>query len=104
MATRVDHPPRAGPQGSPASLMETKSYYETYWSPGGFRPTGHLREPLRKIFESHIQPGADCLDYGCGDGRTSGLWLNERARSYVGVDVAATAVDLAREAGLDARV
>jgi methionine biosynthesis protein MetW len=84
--------------------METKSYYETYWSPGGFRPTGRLREPLRELYERHIPPDSDCLDFGCGDGRTSGLWLSGHARSYVGLDVSANAVELAQEAGLDARV
>jgi methionine biosynthesis protein MetW len=84
--------------------METKTYYETYWSPGGFRPTGQLRVPLQELYEQAIDPMMDCLDFGCGDGRTSGLWLSERARSYVGVDVSATAVAMARDSGLDARV
>lgn len=46
----------------------------------------------------------DCLDVGCGDGGSSGVYLQAKAHSYVGVDVSRQAVELAASRGLDARV
>jgi SAM-dependent methyltransferase len=84
--------------------MDAKSYYETYWSAEGFNPTGRTVPPIQRLFERHIDRSADCLDVGCGDGRTSGVWLASRAGSYRGVDVSSGAVEMAREAGLEAQV
>lgn len=84
--------------------MDTSTYYDTYWSADGFCPSGETVPPLRELFEAHIEPGFDCLDVGCGDGGTSGLWLDSHARSYRGVDVSAPAIALAQEAGLNAQV
>jgi SAM-dependent methyltransferase len=83
---------------------DSKTYYETYWSEEGFCPTGRIVPPVRTLFERHIPASAKCLDVGCGDGRTSGLWLSQNGRSYLGVDVSSAAVDMARNAGLEAQV
>jgi 2-polyprenyl-3-methyl-5-hydroxy-6-metoxy-1,4-benzoquinol methylase len=81
-----------------------RSYYERYWSEEGYRPTGVIDPTLERLFGQHVSPTARCLDVGCGDGSRSGPWLSEHAASYVGIDISATAVELARAAGLDARV
>lgn len=83
--------------------MESKSYYEEYWSDEGFKPTGRAGPALQRLFKQTVTPGR-WLDVGCGDGRTAGLWLREHGCEYVGVDVSATAVEQARAAGLDARL
>jgi SAM-dependent methyltransferase len=96
----------------PRSSTVGHDYYEGYWSegnplpPGGgvWRPgLGELLPSLRELFDKHIPNGARCLDVGCGDGRCVGLWLHERGREYVGVDVSAAAIRRARSLGLDAR-
>lgn len=84
--------------------MSTKDYYERYWSPEGFAPRGNLSPALRKLLDAEVVCSSDCLDVGCGDGRTTGLWLSEHAASYIGVDISARAVGEARALGLDARV
>ncbi len=78
-------------------------YYEHYWSEGGYRPLGSFAPYLLHLFEAHVTPSARCLDLGCGDGRTAGLWLSGHAAAYVGVDISQPAVDEARALGLDAR-
>jgi SAM-dependent methyltransferase len=84
--------------------MDVKAYYDRYWSDDGFQPVGgDLNPPLRALLERSIQPGARCLDVGCGDGRTVGPWLLEQGCRYVGVDVSEAAVGQATAAGLDAR-
>jgi methionine biosynthesis protein MetW len=77
-------------------------YYEQYWSPDGFRPTGHAYAALTVLLERVVTSSSDCLDVGCGDGRTSGVLLASNARRYVGVDVSEQAVALARSLGLRA--
>lgn len=81
-----------------------KDYYDAYWSDDGFQPTGKTPEWLPEMFGQVIPPGSTCLDVGCGDGGTAGLWLTGQGHRYVGVDVSGTAVSAARSAGLDARV
>ncbi len=78
-------------------------YYERYWSEGGYRPVGSLHPVLQHLFDAHVTPSARCLNLGCGDGRTAGLWLSEHAAAYVGVDISQPAVDEARTLGLNAR-
>jgi SAM-dependent methyltransferase len=83
--------------------MNTKTdYYETYWSSAGHQPIGGLSGDVRRLFERHIGAGSSCLDVGCGDGRTAGVWLSQQARQYTGVDVSSRAVEMARSIGLDA--
>lgn len=83
--------------------MSTSKYYEEYWSPGGFQPEAILTESLYAVLADVVSPGFDCLDFGCGDGRTAGTWLREHAGSYVGVDISDAALEQARALGLDVR-
>lgn len=83
--------------------MSTGEYYDRYWTEEGYLPLGNITAPLEQLYAQHVGPSADCLDLGCGDGRTSGIWLRERARSYVGVDISKPGVARARALGLDAR-
>jgi SAM-dependent methyltransferase len=78
-------------------------YYERYWSPDGHCPTGYMYPDLEALLREHVRRGARCLDFGCGDGRTSGLWLREHGREYTGVDVSDNAIADALALGLDAR-
>ena len=82
--------------------MNVRDYYERYWSAEGFHPTGETTPALARLFERWVPAGARCLDVGCGDGRTSGLWLLDHGCSYEGVDVSAQAVEEARQLGLQA--
>lgn len=83
--------------------MTTKQFYETYWSREGFRPQGFMTPALAAIFERTIRPGWRCLDVGCGDGGTSGVWLRAHGCDYVGVDISENAVRDARARGLNVR-
>jgi SAM-dependent methyltransferase len=81
------------------------AYYDRYWTDDGFNPTGTGPFPeLRQTLERYARPGEGWLDVGCGDGRTAGLWLRDRACDYVGVDLSSTAVAKARADGLEAQV
>ena len=80
-----------------------REYYERYWSEAGYNPRrDDTPDYLRLLFERYVQPEDDCLDLGCGDGGSSGFYLTEHSRSYVGVDVAQNAIELAQARGLDA--
>jgi ubiquinone/menaquinone biosynthesis C-methylase UbiE len=81
-----------------------EQYYERYWTSAGYNPTGGVSPSLAKLYARYVPNGADCLDVGCGDGGTSGIWLTEHGARYVGVDVSSKAIDLARDRGLDARL
>ena len=80
------------------------AYYETYWSEDGYNPVRDLPSAVQEVLASLVDVHTACLDVGCGDGRTEGRWLSQRAGSYVGVDISHVAVDTARSLGLDARV
>jgi ubiquinone/menaquinone biosynthesis C-methylase UbiE len=85
--------------------VSTRAYYDQYWTPDGFNPTGAGPFPeLKAILEAHARPDDAWLDVGCGDGRTSGVWLAGRGCRYVGADISATAVEQARSLGLEAHV
>jgi methionine biosynthesis protein MetW len=84
--------------------MSVATYYTDYWSSHGFQPLGSTPAPLARLFRRHLPPGCSCLDVGCGDGGTSGIWLGEHGYDYTGVDVSPTAIELARGRGLTARV
>jgi SAM-dependent methyltransferase len=80
----------------------TATYYDSYW--GGDGPLTGLYPALRELLEPYVRPSSQCLDVGCGDGRTAGVFLARHAASYTGVDVSPAAIDRARTLGLDARV
>jgi methionine biosynthesis protein MetW len=84
--------------------VNIRDYYERYWSDTGSGFHGRMNAELSELLRMLVSPQADCLDVGCGDGQTTGRWLTEHARSYIGVDVSAAAVAQAQSAGLDARV
>jgi len=82
---------------------DVASYYEKYWSSEGFSPFGSMYPELERLLLRHVRPGAACLDVGCGDGRTAGLWLQNHGCDYLGVDVSTAAVEMARSIGLKAQ-
>jgi methionine biosynthesis protein MetW len=83
-------------------MSETKSYYDTYWSDMGFNPQGQIAAWQQVLFETEIPENGSCLDLGCGDGGTSGIFLNSHGYSYVGADISETAVQQAMSHGLQA--
>ena len=86
-------------------LVSVQAYYDRYWTADGFNPVGSGPFPeLEAVLEQYARPGEAWLDFGCGDGRTSGLWLRDRGCRYVGADVSASGVEEARSLDLDARV
>jgi methionine biosynthesis protein MetW len=76
-------------------------YYDTYWRTEEWA----TRPPVKlvELLTQHVSATDRCLDVGCGDGGTSGVWLRDRASAYVGVDISESAVRMARERGLDAQ-
>jgi SAM-dependent methyltransferase len=86
---------------TPAGVASSE-YYDAYWDER--RALTGLYPELRDLLARSIRGDARCLDVGCGDGRTAGLFLSEHAGGYTGVDVSRTAVHRARHQGLDARL
>jgi SAM-dependent methyltransferase len=85
--------------------MSAQDYYDRYWTDEGYNPRRSGAPAfLEHLFEEQVRADDDCLDLGCGDGGTSGPYLVEHARSYVGVDVSPSAVELAQARGLDVRL
>jgi methionine biosynthesis protein MetW len=99
----------SSPGFRPASTVS--EYYERYWLPPESRPPDVTRPQLfdtpfpavGRLFDQRIPAAARCLDVGCGHGRAAGRPLTATGRTYVGVDISATAVAEARSFGLDAR-
>jgi 2-polyprenyl-6-hydroxyphenyl methylase/3-demethylubiquinone-9 3-methyltransferase len=88
-----------------SSIATPRDIYDVYWGPEGYAPVGYsLNGPLLEVLEQHVGTGDDVLDLGCGDGSHCGPWITEHARSYLGVDVSATAVEMAQKLGLAAAV
>ena len=81
-------------------ISDTHSYYETYWSEDGFFPHGETWPELHALLEQFTAPNMKCLDVGCGDGRTIGVWLRDNHRDYVGADISEHALREARNVGL----
>jgi SAM-dependent methyltransferase len=84
--------------------VKVRDYYDRYWSDAGSGFHGRMNAQLGDLMGALAPPEADCLDVGCGDGRTVGTWLATHARSYIGVDVSLAAVEQAQATGLDARI
>jgi ubiquinone/menaquinone biosynthesis C-methylase UbiE len=82
------------------SISDPHSYYETYWSEDGFCPHGKTWPELNALMKEFTSPNTRCLDVGCGDGRTIGVWLRDNNREYVGVDISEHALLAARNVGL----
>lgn len=81
------------------------NYYERYWSPEGWQSESHdarFPERLKDIIARRVTPESSVLDAGCGDGGKYGTWLAGICGEYQGVDIAETAVAIARERGLSA--
>jgi methionine biosynthesis protein MetW len=95
----VDHILRVMP------TSRESTYYDEYWSTGGFSPVGHKAHgTLLAMLEQNIHPMDSVLDVGCGDGSKVGDFCECRSASYQGVDVSERAVALARMRGLNAQV
>lgn len=80
----------------------TQAYYDQYWTEG--IDPGPPSPQLRKVLDREVNQTSICLDVGCGDGRSGGVWLPNRCGKYIGVDVSAVAVEKCIHRGLDARV
>jgi SAM-dependent methyltransferase len=80
----------------------SSDYYDAYWDER--RALTGLYPELRDLLVRSIRPDWRCLDVGCGDGRTAGLFLSDHAASYTGVDVSRVAIAEASSHGLDARL
>jgi SAM-dependent methyltransferase len=78
-------------------------YYDTYWA-AETTPHYDPGTAIDELLERTVSGSSDVLDIGCGAGNSYAPRVAQHARSYVGVDVSAQAVELARAAGLDARV
>jgi SAM-dependent methyltransferase len=91
----------AARQGADATLV--REYYDTYWS-APEQPRYELSGVLTDLLERNIDARTRCLDVGCGAGQTYAQWVNQRAGEYAGVDVSASAVEIARDSGLGAEV
>ena len=81
------------------------AFYDEYWQPrSGWSPSeGGLVDEERRLFAHHLRPGKVCLDYGCGDATRYGTTLTREGVDYRGFDIAATAVEAARTAGVNAQ-
>jgi methionine biosynthesis protein MetW len=77
-------------------------FYDAYWRTEGWAT--HPPRELLALLARHVSANDRCLDVGCGDGGTSGVWLHEYAAGYVGVDISPSAVRMAADRGLDAQL
>jgi len=86
--------------------MQVGGYYDRYWTDDGYNLAGGsgLHDEVAHIFKSLVRPDMRVIDLGWGNGWTSGPSIHAAGASYVGVDVSATAVATAWDAGFDARV
>jgi SAM-dependent methyltransferase len=79
-----------------------EGYYDSYWS-AERTPRYEIGGVLTGLIERELGSAPRVLDVGCGAGQTYAQWVSART-SYVGVDVAPKAVELAAEAGLEAHL
>lgn len=83
-------------------MNDVQKYYNTYWTDQGFNPLGQTEAWQKRLFAAELPRGGRCLDLGCGDGGTSGVFLQGAGYEYVGADISETAVAAARGKGLEA--
>jgi SAM-dependent methyltransferase len=83
---------------------QLSAYYETYWTEGGFRPTGRAFPALLSALDILVRPGSAWLDVGCGDALTSGPALAQRGAAYMGVDISEAGVEQALKNGFEAQI
>lgn len=88
----------AGPSDGTAQV----EYYERYWSAEQI-PRYEIGDVLTGMIERELGSSQRVLDVGCGAARTYAQWVSSRS-SYVGVDVAPKAVELARAGGVEAHL
>jgi SAM-dependent methyltransferase len=100
--TRGD-PASVAPATQPVQGSSVASYYDDYWSAQPERRYAPGPE-LRALMFDGLTPATRCLDVGCGSGNSYAGELLELGVGYVGVDISTHAVEMARRAGLDARV
>ena len=53
--------------------VSVRQYYEHYWSEEGFNPIRPTSTRLHTVLGAHLRGSEQCLDVGCGDGRSIGL-------------------------------
>jgi SAM-dependent methyltransferase len=86
-----------------ATLPQHSEYYERYWRPNDtWGPSWGGVDPLEQaLIKTLAKAGTVCLDYGCGDGRRYGTWLQELDIRYHGFDISQAALEAARTLGLN---
>ena len=86
-----------------ATLSPQSEYYERYWRPNDtWGPSGGGIGPFEQaLIKPLAKAGVVCLDYGCGDGRRYGTWLQELNVRYHGFDISQAAVQAAGTLGLN---
>jgi SAM-dependent methyltransferase len=82
---------------------EARRYYDSYWS-AEVTFEHPVAPELERALRENVGPGLACLDVGCGAANTYAQWIAPRAGRYAGVDVSPNAVELARQAGIEAQV
>jgi methionine biosynthesis protein MetW len=81
-----------------------RDYYDIYWAERSCVQADQGRNShLYSLIKENIPLGSSVVDVGCGDGTSIAPLVRNHAIGYVGVDVSATAVSLARRKHLDAR-
>ena len=73
------------------------AFYEQYWRTRG--RSGH--RPRYDVFARWIKPGSSVLDLGCGDGGLGQHLVEQLGVTYLGCDLAGSALELARARGLE---
>ncbi len=83
--------------------MSVKNYYDSYWSTdANWSPSEGKIHPIeQKFFDQYLTNGRSCLDYGCGDGRRYGGYLQHKGVGYYGFDISSSAVEQAKRGGVN---
>ena len=86
-----------------SATLSPSEYYERYWRPNDtWGPSGGgIGSFEQALIKPLAKAGAVCLDYGCGDGRGFGTWLQQLNLRYHGFDISQAAVQVAGTLGLN---